>query len=64
MFSIVPNFDLDPVRGMPGYRFRETKKTIPTILVSHLDYRASLFLRRPVIMPPARPTACSTVSPL
>ncbi|MDX0542100.1 sulfotransferase domain-containing protein [Sinorhizobium medicae] len=50
MFSIVPNFDLDPVRGMPGYRFRETKKTIPTILVSHLDYRASLFLRRPVIM--------------
>ncbi|MDW9474455.1 sulfotransferase domain-containing protein [Sinorhizobium meliloti] len=50
MFSIVPNFDLDPVRGMPGYRFREAKDAIPTILVSHLDYRASLFLRRPVIM--------------
>ncbi|WP_027997820.1 sulfotransferase domain-containing protein [Sinorhizobium arboris] len=50
MFSIVPNFDLDPVRGMPGYRFREAEGAIPTILVSHLDYRPSLFLRRPVIM--------------
>lgn len=50
MFSIVPNFDLDPTRGVSNYRFREGKDKIPAILVSHLDYRASLFLRRPVIM--------------
>ncbi|MDK1385989.1 sulfotransferase domain-containing protein [Sinorhizobium sp. 8-89] len=50
MFSIVPNFDLDPVRGIPGYRFRGEKSVIPTVLVSHLDYSASLFLKRPVIM--------------
>ncbi len=50
MFSIVPNFDLDPERGIPAFRFRETKAPVPTILVSHLDYRASLFLRRPVII--------------
>jgi alcohol sulfotransferase len=50
MFSIVPNFDLDPVRGIPGHRFHGTKSAIPTVLVSHLDYSLSLFLKRPVIM--------------
>lgn len=48
MFSIVPNFDLDPVRGIPG--FREVGiGAVPKVWVTHLDYRASLFLRRPVI---------------
>ncbi|MDK1493758.1 sulfotransferase domain-containing protein [Sinorhizobium sp. 7-81] len=50
MFSIVPNFDLDPVRGIPGSRFRGAKSVTPTVFVSHLDYSASLFLKRPVIM--------------
>ena len=50
MFSVVPNFDLDPTRGIPAYRFRDKNGVIPTVLVSHLGYRASLFLRRPVVM--------------
>jgi hypothetical protein len=48
MFSIVPNFDLDPVRGIPGFR-DGGNGVVPKVWVSHLDYRASLFLRRPVI---------------
>ncbi|MCF3641695.1 sulfotransferase domain-containing protein [Rhizobium sp. TRM95111] len=48
MFSIVPNFDLDPVRGIPGFRPGDNGK-IPRLWVSHLDYRLSLFLNRPVI---------------
>ncbi|MBL0373285.1 sulfotransferase domain-containing protein [Rhizobium sp. KVB221] len=50
MFSIVPNFDLDPVRGIPAFRFTGTPGVVPRIWVSHLEYRSSLFLRRPVIM--------------
>ncbi|WEX75601.1 sulfotransferase domain-containing protein [Sinorhizobium numidicum] len=50
MFSIVPNFDLDPVRGIPAYRFGTANNTVPRVFVSHLDYQASRFLRRPVIM--------------
>ncbi|WP_042775278.1 sulfotransferase domain-containing protein [Sinorhizobium fredii] len=50
MFSFVPNFDLDPVRGIPAYRFRERKGMVPAIFVSHLNYSTSRFLRRPVIM--------------
>ncbi|MDB5524069.1 MAG: sulfotransferase [Rhizobium sp.] len=50
MFSIVPNFDLDPVRGVPSYRFTGQPGGVPKVWVSHLEYRASLFLNRPVIM--------------
>ena len=48
MFSIVPNYDLDAVRGVPAFRFANGQ--IPKILVSHLDYSTSRFLMRPVIM--------------
>lgn len=48
MFSIVPNYDLDTVRGLPAFRFANGQ--IPKVLVSHLDYRASRFLMRPVVM--------------
>ena len=50
MFSIVPNFDLDPVRGIPAFRFHGKDRAVPMILVSHLDYRASLFLKRPAVL--------------
>lgn len=49
MFSIVPNFDLDPVRGIPGFCLAD-RADVPRIWVSHLEYRGSLFLNRPVVL--------------
>jgi hypothetical protein len=47
MFSIVPNFALDSVRGVPAFRFAGQ---IPRIYVSHLPYQRILFRKRPVIL--------------
>lgn len=49
MFRIVPNFDLDPVRGIPAFRGGMQGSRLPLILVTHRAYTRSLFLRRPVI---------------
>jgi alcohol sulfotransferase len=49
MFSVLPNFDLDTVRGVPAFGFATHQPKIPFIPVSHLGYRRSLFLSRPVI---------------
>lgn len=49
MFGIVPNFDLDPARGIPAFRHQAQRPQLPLILVTHHHYRRSLFLRRPVI---------------
>lgn len=49
MFEIVPNFDLDPVRGIPAFRRRAHGQRLPLILVTHHGYKRSLFLRRPVV---------------
>ena len=49
MFSVLPNFDLDKVRGVPAFTFGKHQPKIPFIPVSHLGYRRSLFLNRPVI---------------
>jgi alcohol sulfotransferase len=49
MFGIVPNFDLDPVRGIPAFRRRMGGQQAPLILVTHRGYERSLFLRRPVV---------------
>lgn len=49
MFEVLPNFDLDPERGIPAFRYAEQRPRVPLILVSHLDYRRTLFFRRPVI---------------
>lgn len=48
MFSIIPNYDLDGIRGIPAFRFENGQ--IPKILVSHLEYRTSHFLMRPAIL--------------
>ena len=42
----MPNFALDPVRGVPAFRFAGH---IPRIYVSHLPYHPMLFRKRPVI---------------
>lgn len=49
MFQVVPNYDLDPVRGIPGFRYGKRRSEVPLILVTHLPYSRSLFLNRPVI---------------
>lgn len=49
MFGIVPNFDLDPVRGIPAFRHQMQRPQLPLIFVTHHHYRRSLFLGRPVI---------------
>jgi alcohol sulfotransferase len=49
MFEIVPNFDLDPVRGIPAFRYQMQRPQLPLIMVTHHSYSRSLFLRRPVI---------------
>jgi alcohol sulfotransferase len=43
MFQIAPNFDFDPVRGIPAFAFRESKSPPPLVLVSHESYRSMLF---------------------
>lgn len=48
-FSIVPNFDCDPVRGIPAFRKARFESRIPLILVTHHGYRRSIFLNKPVI---------------
>lgn len=48
MFSVVPNFDLDPARGLPAYRFRD-RADVPLIAVTHKRYSPLLMLGRPII---------------
>jgi hypothetical protein len=49
MFGIVPNFDLDPARGVPAFRYQMQRPHLPLILVTHHNFKRSLFLGRPVI---------------
>jgi hypothetical protein len=46
VFQVVPNYDLDPQRGLPAVLDRSD---LPLVLVSHLPYSPLLFPRRPVI---------------
>jgi alcohol sulfotransferase len=49
MFGIVPNFDLDPARGVPAFRYKARRPRLPLVLVTHHHYKRTLFLGRPVI---------------
>lgn len=48
-FSVTPNFDLDPVRGIPAFRTGPAHGRAPMVLVSHLRPLQLLFRDRPVI---------------
>jgi hypothetical protein len=50
MFSILPNFDLGEARGIPAFGFAKNHPEVPFIPVSHLGYKRSRFLNRPVIL--------------
>lgn len=47
LFTIVPNFDLSPARGVPAYRFAG-RRDVPLVLVTHQPY-SRRYLRQPVI---------------
>lgn len=49
MFRIVPNFAVDAVRGIPAFRACGEEAGVPLILVSHNNYRQTIFLRAPVV---------------
>jgi alcohol sulfotransferase len=49
MFAVVPNFDFDPVRGVPAFRFADRRPDVPLVLVSHHAYRRLLFRGQPVM---------------
>lgn len=48
-FQLLPNFDRDPVRGLPAFRFHDRRPMLPLILVSHRTYNRLWFQDRPVI---------------
>ncbi len=49
-FSLVPNFDGDPVRGLPAFRrLRAAREDLPLLAVTHLGYRKSRFAGVPVV---------------
>jgi hypothetical protein len=49
MFTVMPNFDMDPVRGFPAFAFGQHRPKLPLVPVSHLGHQRRLFLNRPVI---------------
>jgi alcohol sulfotransferase len=51
MFRILPNFDFDPVRGVPAFEFAGSgaARAVPFVPVSHHGYQTSRFRARPII---------------
>lgn len=49
MFTVLPNFDRDPERGLAAFGFAD-RAELPLIAVSHLGYNRFLFRSRPLIM--------------
>jgi len=50
MFRVLPNFDLDPVRGIGAFAGEKRRDLMPLVLVSHLTYKNGLFRNLPVIL--------------
>jgi alcohol sulfotransferase len=50
MFRVLPNFDLDPVRGISVFAGETRRDRMPLVLVSHLTCKNGLFRDRPVIL--------------
>lgn len=49
MFTVMPNFDMDPARGLPAFGFATHEPPPPLIAVSHLAYSNRRFRDHPVI---------------
>jgi hypothetical protein len=49
MFTFAPNFDLDPVRGIPAFVRRSEEASFPLVPSTHLRFKPTLPSRLPVI---------------
>jgi len=49
MFTFAPNFDLDPMRGIPAFVRRSEEASFPLIPSTHLRFKPTLPSRLPVI---------------
>lgn len=49
MFTVMPNFDMEPVRGLPAFGFAGHQPRPPLIAVSHLPYSRLRFRSHPAI---------------
>jgi hypothetical protein len=49
-FAVVPNFDSDPVRGIPKFLARNWPASVPLIAVSHASFQAAVFRNKKAIM--------------
>lgn len=49
MFTFAPNFDLDPVRGIPAFVRRSEEASFPLIPSTHLRFKPTLPGRLPII---------------
>ena len=49
-FRILPNFDLDPHRGLPAFIQSGARLDLPMIAVSHRGYDQRFFAHKPVVM--------------
>ena len=48
-FTVMPNFDLDPARGLPAFGFADHLPPVPLIAVSHRPYSRLWFHQRPIV---------------
>ncbi len=48
-FSIIPNLDNDPLRGVPAFRFANRRPSLPLILVAHHPSEQLLAQKTPII---------------
>lgn len=49
MFKVMPNFDMEPVRGLPAFTFTHHDPKPPLIPVSHLPYSRRRFRHYPAV---------------
>jgi hypothetical protein len=49
MFTVMPNFDMDPERGLPAFAFERHQPAPPRIAVSHLPYSRVRFRTYPAV---------------
>lgn len=50
MFRVMPNFDMDPARGLPAFGFARHQPRPPLVPVSHLPYSRSRFRSYPAVL--------------
>jgi len=50
MFRVMPNFDMDPARGLPAFGFARHQPRPPLVAISHLPYSRNRFRSYPAVL--------------